>query len=155
MRKRLQQQFCRRRVTQKTDGAGRQAIGARLEDDHQVADLRTGHLQVVSQQVQGRAERADYGGQLPGTTGHPIADQYRIVLAQHLAKVARCRQVLVQTSIGHQEDATARHLAIDNPGDIDARLADQIAAQFNDQRCTGEVTDCRLDEAVEVCVATG
>jgi hypothetical protein len=60
-----------------------------------------------------------------------VADGDRVVLAHHLAEIARRRQVVVQPAVGHQEHLAARDLAVDDAGDIHARLADQVAAQFD------------------------
>ena len=63
----------------------------------------------------------------------PVADQHRIILAQHLAEVAGRRQVMVQPAIGDEEHVAARHLAVDDATYVNTGLADEIAAQLDDQ----------------------
>ena len=49
----------------------------------------------------------------------------------HLAEVAGRREVMVQAAVGDQEHLAARDLAVDDAADVDAGLADQIAAELD------------------------
>ena len=76
--------------------AGAGAVGARLEHDDQVADLRP--PAAPCGRPAGRA--ACTAGRPPtpisrARRSHAVADRHRIVLAHHLAEVARRRQVVV------------------------------------------------------------
>ena len=75
-------------------------------------------------------------GGLTLTGSHPVADGDRVVLADDLAEVAGRGQMMIQPAIDHQKRLSAGNLAVDDPGDVNSRFADQIAAQFDDQlRC--------------------
>ena len=41
--------------------------------------------------------------------------------------------MVVQAAVGDQEHLAPRHLAVDDARHVDAGLADQVAAQFDDQ----------------------
>ena len=46
-------------MAEESGGAGREAVGAGLEHDDEVADLRSGQLDLVAEQVERRAQAAD------------------------------------------------------------------------------------------------
>ena len=45
---------------------------------------------------------------------HAVGDQHRVVLADHLAEVARRGEVMVQAAVGDQEHVAARDLLVDH-----------------------------------------
>ncbi len=67
-----------------------------------------------------------------GALARPCSDDDRVVLADHLAEVAGGGQVVVQAAVGDQVGPAARDLLVDDPADVDARLADQIAPELHD-----------------------
>jgi uncharacterized protein involved in type VI secretion and phage assembly len=66
-----------------------EAIGPRLEHDDEIAGLRFGQVHSVGQEVERRAQRSDDRCRLAAARLHSIADSHWIVLADHLAEVAR------------------------------------------------------------------
>ena len=75
---------------------------------------------------------------LPMTTG--------IILSKHLAEIAGRREVMVQAAIRHEEHLTARNFPIDNAADIQARLAHEVAAEFDDQLDAWKLALRAIDE---------
>ena len=117
--------------------AGAGTVRAGLEDDHEVSGLCDRQLHPIGQQVERCAQGSDDRRNLAFIGRQPIANGHRIVLAKHLAEVARRREMMIETAVGHQKYLSARDLPVDDPGDVDAGLADQIAAELDDQRGPG------------------
>ena len=121
----------RRRVAEEGGGAGGEAVGAGLEEDHEVADLAARQAHLVAEQVQ----RACTGSRPPGPSRPPprlilLPDRDRVVAADDLAEVARGGELVVHAAVDDQEGLAAGHLAVDDPGDVDAGLADDVAAEL-------------------------
>src|SRR5215831_10897542 len=108
-----------------TEESGRtrsEPVRARLEHRDQVARVRLRELHAVGEEVERSAERADHGSDFALAALHAVAHDDGIVLADHLAEIARSRQVMVQAAVGHEENLTAGDLAVDHPADVEARL---------------------------------
>ena len=58
-------------------------------------------------QVEGRAQRTDHRRHFARRAAHVVADDHRIVLAQHLAEVAGSGEVMMQTAIRDEKHAPA------------------------------------------------
>ena len=58
------------------------------------------------------------------------ADRDREVAADHLAEVARRRQLMVQASVDDQKRLPPGVLAVQDPGHVDAAFADDVATQL-------------------------
>jgi hypothetical protein len=61
-----------------------------------------------------------------------VYDRYGIVSTDDLTEVTRRRQLVVEPAVDHQIGLAPRDLAIDHARDIDAGLADQEPAKFDD-----------------------
>ena len=129
----LNQDFDYRWMPEKGLGAGTRAIGTRLENDNQIIWVGHGQGHLVGQNVERGAQGADDAGYLGLLGVHLRAHGGRVILADHLAEIARCREVMVQSAIDHQKNLATRHLAVDDPGDVNACFANQVAAQLDDQ----------------------
>ena len=88
----------------------------------------------------------------PGTR-LPIVD--RIVLADHLAEVAGRREMMMQAAVGDEEHLAARNLAVDDAADVDAGLADQVAAELDDELRLRQRAACRVRPALAGCRRSG
>jgi hypothetical protein len=117
---------------------GRQAVGAGEEDGDQVADLGAWRHDVVGEPVERRAEAASDRDLLLGRRAEPAGDRHRIVAAYHLAEIARGGELMVHAAVGDQEGLAVAELAVDDPGQIDARLADQPAAELDREGGVGQ-----------------
>ena len=102
----LEQNFDRRSVAEKSQRAGGKAVGSRLVDYYQVPRCGGWQMHFARQDIQGGAERPYHVDGFAGLLIHTVADGYRVVLADYLAKVAGGSQVLVQAAVGDQ-----KHLA--------------------------------------------
>ena len=91
----LDEDFDQVRVAQKAPWARRGTICAGLEYDDQIArhGVRKGHL--VGQDVQWRTERPDNGNGFTQRCVGLVADGNRVILTDHLTKVAGSRQMMV------------------------------------------------------------
>ena len=90
-------------MAQESVRARGESVGTRLEHDDEIAGLRFGQVHPVGQKVERRAKRSDDGRDLPPRAFDAIADFHRIVLADHLAEVARCGEMVMQAAVGHEE----------------------------------------------------
>ena len=106
-------------VAEKRRRAGAPTVGAGLKYDDQIADFGMRNFDLITEQIQRRTQAADDIGQLTLVVIHAVADGDRIVAPEDLAKVSRCRELMVQPAVGDQECPPARHFAIDDPADID------------------------------------
>ena len=96
-----------------------------------------------------------------------VADCDRIVSPDHLPKVAGCGELVMQAAVDHQVLTSPRLLAIDDAGDVNAALADNVPAELDHHSCVGQVwLDCgpissarlarwRADPAADPCRSTG
>ena len=82
-------------------------IGAGLEHHHQVADVRSGQLDLVREKVERCAKAPDNADRFLRRAVHLVADGDRIVPPDDLAEVAGSRKMMVQATVGDQKDLTA------------------------------------------------
>src|SRR6266511_2364023 len=136
---RLDEHLDGRRVAQEGRRAGRQPVCAGLEHDDEVTDLGPGDRDVVAEQVERGAQAADHGRLLADLVVHPVADGDRVVPPDHLAEVTRRGELVMQPTVDDEEGPPAGLLAIDDPGDVDPGLADDVPAQLDDDPCVGQV----------------
>ena len=87
-------------MTEEGVGARGQAVGTRLKDDDQVADLGARQLDTVAENIEGGAQAADDAHRLARIHVHLGADRDREVAPDHGAKVAGRGQVVVQAAVG-------------------------------------------------------
>src|SRR5882672_4153936 len=125
-------------VSKESRRARREAIRARLQHDHEITDISLGQVHAIGEQIQRRAQRPDYRGNLAFGSPYAIADDDRVVLADDLAEVAGSGEMVMQPAIGHEKHAAARELAVDDATDIEARLTDQVTTQFQHEFCMGQ-----------------
>ncbi len=57
---------------------------------------------------------------------------------------------MVESAVRHEEDLAARHLAVQDARDVDARLADQVAPEFEHDRRSGQVARRALAQPLQV-----
>ena len=117
---------------------GRQSISAGQEDGDKVTGLRTRHHDVIGESIERRAEAADNIGFFARGLVHPPGQSHRIIAAHDLAEIARCGELMMHAAIGDQKDLAVAFLSIEDPGEIDARLAHQPAPQFDRKLRFGE-----------------
>ena len=126
-----------RRVTEKSLRAGREAVSTGLVDDDKIAWLGNGEFHAIGEKVERRAQRADdrdvFAHLVARSAAHAIADCRRVVLADHLPEITRCRKVVMQAAVGDEENLTARDFAIDDTRYIDASFSDEVTAEFDDE----------------------
>src|SRR5690242_10625491 len=127
----LNERLDHRRMAQECLRAGRCAVRAGLEDRDEIAGSRNGEVHPVGEQVERRAERSDHGRYLALRTFDPVADDDRVILAQHLSEVSRRGEVMVKPSVGDQEYLSARDLAVDDATHVKPRFADDVAAELD------------------------
>src|SRR5690349_19744982 len=99
------------------------AVRPGLEHGDQVTDIGLGEFSCFSNDIQWRAQWANDENGFPLVPAHAIADDYRVVFADDLAKVTGCGEMVMQASIGYEKHMPARNLAIDNAADVEASLA--------------------------------
>jgi hypothetical protein len=102
-----------------------------LQYHDQVADIRLRQIHPIRQQVERGAEWADHGRCFSGLAHDFVSNQHGIVFSQHLAEIARCREVVVQTAVGHEENLAAGNFAVDDAADVDSGLLHQKAAELD------------------------
>src|SRR5258706_16283422 len=91
-------------MAQETQGAGAESVGSRHENSYQIALLCPRHFHPVGQQIQGCAQWTHDRADLAVTAQDLVSDQDWVVLADDLAKISRSGQVMVQPTIGYQEN---------------------------------------------------
>jgi hypothetical protein len=96
------QDFHGRRVAKERRRACGEAVRPRLADHDQITDLGPCHFHSIGKQIERRTQRANHADNFTLAADHAVA--------QYMA---------------------ARDLAVDDPADVDARLADLVAAQFD------------------------
>ena len=89
-----------------------------------------------------------------GSPGSRAADRDRVVALDDLAEVARRGELVVHPAVDDEERGAARLLAVDDAGDVDAGLADEVAPELDDDarlrqqrphRAGHEVLEVRAD----------
>ena len=120
-------------------------------DGHEVADFCPGKLHPVGQKVERRAQRAGDRRRFALGRIHAVADDDRVVLADDLTKVAGSRQMVVQAAVGDEEELSVREFTVDDPGDVETGLADEIASEFDDEFRAGKIARGLLREFPEIC----
>src|SRR5262249_33041141 len=123
--------FRRGGMAEKRGGARRQAVCARLEHGDQAARGRLRELHAVGEQVERSAQRADHAGDLPLRADDAVSNYHRIILPDDLSEVSGRCEMMVQSSVGDQEYMAARDFAVDDTADVEARLADDVAAELD------------------------
>src|SRR6516162_9388064 len=58
--------------------------------------------------------------------------------------------MMVESAVGDEKDVAARDLAVHDPCHVDARLANQVTTELDDQRARGELGSCSPRQALEV-----
>src|SRR5205823_6211032 len=119
--------FKRRGMAEKCQRARRQSISTGLEYRHEVAGMRFCKVHSVRQRIERRAQRSDDRGVLAAHALDLVADDDRIIFADHLSEVSRGREMVMQATVGHQKHFAARDLAVDDAANIKACLAHEIA----------------------------
>jgi hypothetical protein len=74
-----------------------------------------------------------------------------IVAAHHGAEIARSGKLVMQAAIGDEEHLAVADLAVDDPRQIDARLANQIAAQFDAERGSASTAGSAANCSASFC----
>src|SRR5690606_20876451 len=138
------------RMTEKCMRTRAVAVSARHEHHHQVAGLRLREFDAVRQQIERLAKGADYGRDLARHAIHAVTDDNRVVLANDLTEISRRSQMVMQAAVGHKHDLSARDLAIDNTAHIDARFADEIPTEFDDEPRVGQFTRSAIDQLRDI-----
>src|ERR1043166_2735031 len=138
LRKRSYEHLYRSGMAEERGGAGGESVGAGLEHDDEVTHIRLGELHALGQQVERRAQGTDHRSGFALGAAHPVGDGDGVVLAYYLAKIAGRGQMLVQAAVRDQKHLPARDLAVEHATHVNAGLADQIAAQLDDQPGFGQ-----------------
>src|SRR5262245_31132564 len=89
---RSDENFEGRRMPEKCVRAGCESVSTRLEHDDQITLFGPSQLHLVGQKVKRGTKGTDHGSDLARRATHAVADRNRVVLANHLAKVARSGQ---------------------------------------------------------------
>src|SRR5262249_17035370 len=118
-------------MAQKAGRARREAVGAGLEDNNQVANIAVRQLDLVGQEVEGRAQTADDADGFVRLLAHAVADRNGVIAPDDLTEIAGRRELMVEAAIGHQEYLAARYFAVDHPRDVDSSFADDISAELH------------------------
>src|SRR5882724_10029084 len=147
---RSNQHFSGRRMAEKCRGARGEAVGARLKHDDEIADLGFRHLHAVGEQVERRAQRADHAHDFALAADYAVAHHHGIILPYDLPEISGRSQVVVQAPVGYQEYLPPRDLAVDDAADINARFADQVAAQFDHDLGLGQASRHSVHQPGEI-----
>ena len=92
-----------------------------------------GRLDLVAEQVERRAQAADHGDRARCGSSMPrVADGQRVVAADDLAEVARRGELVVHAAVDDEVGLRRATPSVDHPGHVDARLADEVAAELDD-----------------------
>src|SRR5215470_2481207 len=137
-------------MTEETRRACGEAVRARLQHDDQGTWFGCPDLDPIAKEVEWRAQGANHGRGFPRTAKNPRAIAHRVVLAYHLAEVARCGKVVVQPAVDNQEHLSPRYLAIDYTRDENTGLTDEIATEFDDELDITKLAPRTLRELFEV-----
>ena len=127
-----------RRMAQKAERTGSARVGAGLKHHHEIADFDVRYGDCAAQRVQWCAQRPNYFDRLlVGFTPLGCNGNGEISF-DGLSKVSRCRQMMVHPAIENYELLSARHFDIEDAGQIDACLGDQVPARLNHQAGSDE-----------------
>jgi hypothetical protein len=80
-----------------------------------------------------RAQAADDIGDFGLLLGEARGDRDRVIAPHDRAEIARGGELVMKASVGHQIGLPMARLAIDDPGQIDPGLSDQIATEFDEE----------------------
>lgn len=133
------QDFGRWSVPQKGGRACSRAIGTGAEYSHKVANVGVRESTFVRQTVKRRTQATDDTGLLDGCGIKAIGDGNRIVPPDDRAKVTRRRQLMVQAAIDDQEYLAVAYFPVDDAGEIDPRLSNQIAPKLDAEPGLGQM----------------
>src|SRR4030095_9654934 len=95
--------------------------------------MRVREFHSISKKIERRTQRPDHGRHFAPRASHLVADRDGIVLADDLPEVAGGSKVVVQSAVSDKENVPSRDLAVDDATDIDAGLADEVAAELDDK----------------------
>ncbi|KKI80660.1 hypothetical protein WQ49_20220 [Burkholderia cenocepacia] len=94
-------------MTEEIPGTCRARVGARLQNDNEVANVSFGEQHVVDDAIKRSARAADDVTSLSRCIAEPIAEYHWQIAAQYLPEVARGREVVVQAAVGDKEGGAA------------------------------------------------
>src|SRR5271166_964024 len=120
--------FWRGRVAQEPKRTCSPCVRSRLKHNNEITDFHVWHRHCATQRVQWSAKRTnDFDSLRIGFTPLGCNCNGEISL-DGLAKVPRSRQMMVHPAIENHEPLTTRQLDIEDPGQINASLSDQVPA---------------------------
>ena len=125
-------------MAQERGRTSRAAVGARLEDYYQVANLGSGQFNAVPQQVNRCAELTDHARGLARRFVHSVADRDWVVTPDYLPEVTRCRELMMQSPVNDQIGSAARLFTVNYAGHIHPAFADYIPPKLHDDACGGQ-----------------